>query len=78
MESMPRTARDRFWDLICAFSHAVFALFAAGVLLLFLTLLSVANLDLLSQATGIVARFNLVLSITLLVSSGYVLYRCRD
>lgn len=75
---MPRTDRDRFWDLMCAFSNAVFALFAVGVLLLLFTLLSLVNLDRLSPAAGIVAQVNLGLTGTLVIASGYVLYRCRD
>lgn len=75
---MPRTNRDRFWDLMCAFSNAVFAVFAAGVLLLVLTVLSLANLDRLSPAAGIIAQVNLGLSVALVAASGYVLYRCRD
>lgn len=75
---MPRSDRDRFWDLLCAFSNAVYALFAIGVLLLFLTILSLLNLNQISPAAGTVARANLILTGSLLLASGYVLYRCRD
>jgi hypothetical protein len=63
---------------MCAFSNVVFALFGVGVLLLLLTLITVANLDQLSPAASIIAQANLVLLVPLLLVSGYVLYRCRD
>jgi len=75
---MARTTRQRFWDLLCAFQNAVMALFAVSALIFLLTLLSLANFDQLSPAAGIITQVNLVLSTLLVLSTGYVLYRCRD
>ncbi|MDS0300329.1 hypothetical protein NDI76_16405 [Halogeometricum sp. S1BR25-6] len=75
---MARTNRQRFWDLLCAFENAVMALFAVALLILLLTLLTLANLNRLSPAATIITQVNLVLATVLLLSTGYVLYRCRD
>lgn len=75
---MSRTDRQRFWDLLCAFENAVFALFGIAILILLLTLVTLANLDRLSPAASIIAQVNLGLATILLLSSGYVLYRCRN
>lgn len=74
---MPQDDRPRVWDVLCAFSNAVYGLFVVGFVLLSLTLLSLLNHHLLSPAGRVVVRVNLVLVATLLISSGYVLYRCR-
>lgn len=74
---MPREKGDRFWDLLCAFSNAVYALFVAGFVLLSLTIFVLANFDRVPPAGQTIAFLNLGLVVTLLVSSGYVLYRCR-
>lgn len=73
---MPRDDRDRFWDLLCAFSNAVYALFVAGFVLLTLTFFTLVNYERVPPAGRIIALVNLVLVSGILVSSGYVLYRC--
>ncbi|WP_415383327.1 hypothetical protein [Halosimplex sp. TS25] len=75
---MSRTGRQRFWDLLCAFENAVVALFGIALLILLLTLFTLANLDRLSPAASIITQVNLVLATGLLLSTGYVLYRCRN
>lgn len=74
---MPRLNRNRFWDIVCAFSNAIHALFVVGFILLSLTLLSFVNFDALPRAGQVMVLVNLVLVTILLVASGYVLYRCQ-
>ncbi|WP_207592905.1 hypothetical protein [Halomontanus rarus] len=75
---MPRSNRDRFWDVICAFSNAIYALFVIGFILLSFTLLSLINYELLPRAGQIMTLANLVFVTILIVMSGSVLYRCRN
>lgn len=67
----------RVWGVLCSFSNAIYGLFVVGFVLLSLTLLSVFSYDLLSAAGQVIVRVNLVVIATLLIGSGYVLYRCR-
>jgi hypothetical protein len=73
---MPRDD-PRVLHVLCSFSNAVYGLFVIGFVLLSLTLLSLLNPHLLSPAGQVVACVNLALVGTLLISSGYLLYRCQ-
>ena len=74
---MNRNSRSPFWDLICAFSNAVYILFTAGFVLLALTALSIVFRDALDTAGQLMVMVNSVLVTTLLLTTGYVLYRCN-
>lgn len=75
---MESSTSRSFWETICAFSNAVYALFVATIVLLLLTVLSIAHIDAVDRAGRVLIGVNSVLLTAMLLSSTYVIYRCES